>query len=158
MVDILLGTGGDLELAAGDVRTDGGLGTAALASLFTEARATLEEAASIGVQALAGWWPDSEADRWGSKLWLLRREKATRETLARAGEYARRALDWMVEDGIASRIGATATSPRAGELDLEVRIVRGLDSRWAHAWSDPGPLEHESGGLRVNLSLLGGGA
>ena len=158
MVDILLGIGGDLELASGDLRTDGGLGTAALASLFTEARATLEEAATIGARGQAGWWPDSEADRWGSKLWLLRREKTTRETLARAGEYARAALDWMVQDGIASRIEATATSPCHGELYLEVRIVRGLDSRWAHAWSAPGPLEHEAGGLRVNLSLLGGGA
>lgn len=55
-----------------------------------------------------GWWAESFApnpsDRMGSRLWLLRRSKATPETLDRAVSYAREALAWLVEDGIAESV------------------------------------------------------
>lgn len=158
MTDLLLTTAGDLVLEAGDLRLDHGIGSAVLASLYTDARATDEQLAPLGGTDPRGWWPDTEGDRWGSLLWLLRREKATGATLTRAREYVREALSWLVSEGIVQGVEVDASFVRSGEMELEVRLVRGTGSRWSHLWTDPGPLEHESGGVRVRLTWFGGGA
>ena len=79
-----------------------------------------------------GWWADSTSeadnDQIGSRLWLLERAKNITETLRKAEEYAIEALQWMITEGIASKIEATATSDGtvtdALRLDLQVRIFK----------------------------------
>jgi phage gp46-like protein len=118
----------DLALVAGDLEADNGLETALLLSLFTDARASDEELARFGDTDPRGWWGDSESefqgDVFGSKLWLLAREKQTNETLNRARDYAQQALDWLREDGIAERVAVDALYPRRGVLGLIVEIER----------------------------------
>lgn len=121
----------DLQLGdLGALATDGAIETAVLLSLFTDREATAEEIASAGLDQQRGWWADSESVRpdgavvYGSKLWLLAREKTTLATLRRAEGYALDALLWLRDRGIASKITVTASRPRLGWLALEVVITR----------------------------------
>ena len=92
----------------GEIRTDGAdlaqgdpLETAILVSLFTDARAEIDELPP-GIRGQRGWWGSTlepEPDNIGSKLWLLDRSKQTNDVPVRAEEYARAALGWIVTDG-----------------------------------------------------------
>lgn len=121
----------DLQLGdLGALATDGAIETAVLLSLFTDREATAEEIASAGLDQQRGWWADAETVRpdgaviYGSKLWLLTREKTTLATLRRAEGYALDALLWLRDRGIAGKITVTASRPRLGWLALEVVITR----------------------------------
>lgn len=111
-----------------DLAGDDGLETAVLISLFTDAAATDDEMARAGVQQRRGWWGDAwsdiPGDVMGSKLWLLRREKRTAATLARAQGYARDALMWLVEDGVADSVSVIAEAVGTDVLALQVQITR----------------------------------
>lgn len=82
------------------LQRDDGIGTAILISLFTDRRVTADEAEGDR----RGWIGDAlseiEGDRIGSRLWLLKREKATEETRQRAVEYSIEALAWMEDDAL----------------------------------------------------------
>ena len=65
----------------------------------------------------------ASGDRIGSRLWLLSREKQLAGVLDRARHYAEEALAWLVEDGVATAVSVTASSPRSGWLALEVTIT-----------------------------------
>lgn len=92
-------------------------------SLFTWRRARPDDKLPDGTSRM-GWWGDDLAsvtnDRFGSRLWLLRREAMTPLTIARAREYAEEALAWMVEDGVAVRVQVTAE--RLGKSSLLLRV------------------------------------
>lgn len=146
MTDLALRLAGgaiDLALGGGTLALEEGLASAVLVSLFSDHRA-----ASGEVPAGAdprGWWgdallPPAPGDRIGSRLWLLAREKSTEETRARAEDYAREALAWLVEDGIAERVEVAASwaEPRpAGWLRLVVTVHRPgeVPARYAMLWS-----------------------
>ncbi len=106
----------DISIASGAIVEEFGLESAILLSIFTDRRAAdddeLPGGSGPGFADRRGWWgdtyPDVEGDRIGSRLWLLGREKATSETLARGKEFVREALLWLVEDGVASRVDVEA--------------------------------------------------
>lgn len=131
----------DLQLFAGDLAADDTLETAILLSLFTDARATEDELVRFGGADPRGFWGDSlaeiEGDRFGSKLWLLAREKQTAETLNRARDYATEALAWLIEDGIADEVPIEADYPQRGLLALGVEVVQARvpRQRFAFVWA-----------------------
>jgi phage gp46-like protein len=143
---------GDLAVANGDLVPEQGLRTALLLSLFTDGRARDDDVLPFGQTDRRGWWGDSYAeaagvegaDSFGSRLWLLSREKQTPQTLARAREMAREATVWLVTDGIARSVEVEARWGGPGRLDLTVRVQRpDADSevyRFARLW------ESEQGG------------
>ena len=102
-------TGADLVVENGDLALDPGLGSTALASLLTDARADVELHPDHASD-LRGWWGDALDDRgvWGGLFWTLAREKALPEIQRRAEDYATDALSWLVDAGIASGVSATA--------------------------------------------------
>lgn len=137
----------DLQLEAGDLARELTLRTAVMLSLFSDARATPVELSRYGDDDPRGWWGDLlaqvDGDRWGSKLWLLEREKQTDETLNRAREYAFDSLRWLSEDGIAERVDVEAAwmdrlDPRfpRGFLGLGISIEKPAqpDERFAFVW------------------------
>ncbi|SKA69334.1 Phage protein GP46 [Enterovibrio nigricans DSM 22720] len=64
-----------------------------LISLFTDARAQESDTLPDNSRNLRGWPGDSFYDApWGSKLWLLYREKLTTDVRNRAVKYAEDAL------------------------------------------------------------------
>ena len=93
-----------------DLAGDDGLETAIILSLFTDRRALEDDPLPDGSDDRRGWWADAYVgqDHIGSRLWLLEREKDTREVVNRARDYAEEALQWLVEDGIALGIEVMA--------------------------------------------------
>ena len=72
---------GDICVVGADLQAEDGLDTAILVSLFTDARVR-EDELPPGHTWRRGWWGDGvddEPDTTGSKLWVLRRSKATQE-------------------------------------------------------------------------------
>src|SRR5262245_52468064 len=118
----------DFTIVANDLAADDGLETAVLVSLFTDRRVASDDASPDGTDDLRGWWGDSfpevPNDLIGSRLWLLSREKELQSVVARAQEYAREALQWMLDDRVSDRIEVTAEIVRAGVLGLLIVIHR----------------------------------
>lgn len=120
-----------LDPAGPGLTEDEGLQTAVIISLFTDRRA---EVADLPADATGhdrrGWWGDSfaevEGDRIGSRLWLLAREKKTQATLLKARDFAKEALAWLLDDGIARGvIVATSWMPgRDGVMVMVAEISR----------------------------------
>ncbi len=100
---------------------------AVVISLFTWRRADPDDALPDGASRM-GWWGDNHAsvagDKIGSKLWLLVREPLTDATIARAKAYAAQALDWMIADGVASRVDIAAERMGLSGLALGATIWR----------------------------------
>lgn len=136
--------GGDLVLSGQDLARDDGLESAVLVSLFTDRRADPEQIrAGDDARDLRGWWgdynPPVDGDQTGSLLWLLGREKQTRETLARGRQYAEQALAWMLDDLVARRITVTTEYGGPGVMHIGVDIERPdatrLRYRYDYEWA-----------------------
>lgn len=96
---------GDIEYDNGDITRENGIETAVLMSLFTDARASIEDdLPDPENEDRRGWWGDQisveEGDAIGSKLWLLARNKTDQQTMIRAEAYTKEALQWLIDDGI----------------------------------------------------------
>lgn len=90
-----------------------------------------------------GWWADTyddDGEKFGSRLWLLSRSKTTEEVTLLAREYAQEALQWLIDDGVATEVNVTAERGEWGRLDLSVEVVRvgekNLSARFADVWSE----------------------
>lgn len=131
----------DLQIVNGDLAGDNGLETAISISLFTDRRVSDEELPQLEKDK-RGWWgdmfPEIDQDQIGSRLWLLNREKRTLETLRRAEDYAKEALKWLIDDGVASSISALATYDSNKFLQLAIDITRpsGRTSRFQVLWDE----------------------
>ena len=124
---------GDLvRTGSANLDTDEGLQTAVTISLLSDARA--QEADDIDPNAdKRGWWGETFLDSpsevgLGSRLWLLTRGKMTRESLLLSATYAREALQWMIDDRIASDVQATAER-LAGRNDVGILTIKILRPR-----------------------------
>lgn len=135
----------DLAVEANDLAQETSLKTAVMLSLFLDRQAEAADQLPPGETDRRGWWADADpvvaGDRTGSKLWLLAREKERPAVLARAERYAREALQWLIEDRVAERVGVAASFPRMGWIALEVQIVRpGADPvrfQFDGSWAEP---------------------
>jgi len=109
---------------SGRVARDATLAGAIILSLFLDRRAAPDDPLPPGTTDRRGWLGDAlsprPGDRFGSRLWLLAREKQSEETRLRAEEYAAEALAWLVEDGLAERVEVTAIWVRAQTLLLRI--------------------------------------
>jgi phage gp46-like protein len=116
---------------------DDGLYTAVIISLLTDRQAAADDfipdAPTVGPADRRGWWGDTatddtvdgEPDLIGSRLWLLTRCKLDGTVAPRAQIYAEEALAWMIEDGVAGSVVATAKE-QPGALKMNVTISRTL--------------------------------
>lgn len=100
--------GGNISVDGEDLLIDDSLTNAVIISLFTD-RAVAEDELP-NEKSNAGWWGDSFSDSpWGSKLWLLAREKSLQSVADDAEDYTYDALNWMIDDNLVDSIIATAT-------------------------------------------------
>lgn len=115
---------------------------AVLLSLFTWRRAEVDDV-QPGESRL-GWCGDTLApvtgDRFGSRLWLLARENVTNKTMQRARDYAAEALQWLIDDGVATTIETEAERFGRNGIALKVVLYRQdkrilMDLRFADIWS-----------------------
>ena len=128
-MDLLLwynGVAADLRVSGRDLLADDSLYTAVVISLFTDARARAEDELppEFDRDDRRGYWGDAlEGESVGSRLWLLAREKDTARVRARAEQYAREALAWLVSEGLARAVDVTAAHPQGGVCQLAVRVT-----------------------------------
>lgn len=127
MTDIAIDTDNwDIPLSGTDLATDSGLRSAVILSLFTDARAHDDDVIPDGSNDRRGCWMDSflpEGESFGSRLWLLSREKELPKVLQRAEEYAEEALRWLIKEGAAKSVSVTATRAASSVLLLQVSIT-----------------------------------
>lgn len=99
---------------------------AVIISLFTWRRAKADD---VVEGERMGWWGDVAEpvevnDKIGSRLWLLSREKILPVTFIRARQYANEALQWLIDDGVASRVEVEAERYGIEGIALRCRIYR----------------------------------
>lgn len=108
----------------GGLRNGQALATAVLICLMTDRRADAVELRDGDVNR---GWPGDGFDLvdgetpLGSKLWLLRRRALTPEIETTAADYARAALQTLIDQGVVVRFDVTATAERTrNRLELDV--------------------------------------
>lgn len=115
---------------------------AVIVSLFTWRRANPDD--ELPATDLMGWWGDSYADvqgdRIGSRLWLLSRTVLTADTVRRAEEYVREALQWLLDDQVATAVHVSAQRAGLSALSVSVLVTRAesgqvVNLRFADVWS-----------------------
>lgn len=97
---------------------------AVVISLFTHRRADPDDNADVPM----GWWGDTwpivANDRYGSKLWLLQRSKLTNALVNTVRSYLCEALQWMLDDGVVSRIDIDIQRTGINELGNSIVLWR----------------------------------
>ncbi|WP_354689358.1 phage GP46 family protein [Citrobacter portucalensis] len=97
---------------------------AVVISFFTHRRADPDDNADVPM----GWWGDTwpmvANDRYGSKLWLLQRSKLTNALVNTVRTYLRESLQWMLDDGVVSRIDIDIQRTGINELGNSIALWR----------------------------------
>lgn len=123
-----------------DISNQESLTRAVIISLFTWRRANPDD---IVEGQKMGYWgdvaePPAANDKIGSRLWLLAREKIVNSTFNRAREYAKEALQWLIDDAVASRVDVAAERYGVDGLALICTIYRtdgkAVTLRFDNAW------------------------
>ncbi|WP_325893032.1 phage GP46 family protein [Grimontia sp. NTOU-MAR1] len=127
--------GADHSIEQGKLAEDDGLNSLVFMMLMTDARAKESDVLPAGITDRRGWPGDSFVETpWGSRLWLLRREKLTTATLQRAEDYAREALIPLLK-GYAKRYRVTASRTGADRLRLDIAITKPDDTAMSYGIS-----------------------
>lgn len=115
----------DIVIEGKDALSDTGFETCVLISLGTDARASAADRLPEPNKNRGGFWGSALLGfNLGSKYWLLERSKLTPETMALAKQYTADALQWLVDDGIASTIDVTVTRENYRQLNINVVVGR----------------------------------
>jgi len=130
-----------LSIANGTLALDDSPRSAVIVSLYTDRRANPDDELPDNSGYMGGNWnddyphdgssPSPQIRPKGSRLWLLRRAKQTNETRLRAIEYAKEALQWMIESGRATEIIIDAEWQRRGFLVMHISITLRDGTEWA---------------------------
>jgi phage gp46-like protein len=103
---------------SGNIITDEGLATSIIISLCTD------QLADDTRTDKRGWWGDAYAetdgDKIGSRIWMLQRSAINSKLLSQVETVAKDSLQWMLEDGVASKIDAKAL--RFGNETVVLRL------------------------------------
>jgi phage gp46-like protein len=128
----------DIGVTGQTLDTSETLATAVTCSLLTYARARPDDPVQDGTD-LRGWWGDTYSeipgDSFGSRLWLLWGRHMS-EALELAEPIVRDALQWMIEDGLASRIDVTLEAVTPQMLGIKIGIVQPGQKlvQWLGTW------------------------
>lgn len=123
----------------GAVISDAEIKTAVLISIFSDRRANETDEVIDG--DYKGWWADTYNDyKIGSRLWTLRRRKATDQVLRLANEIVVEALQWLIDDGIAENVTVENewSIRNKGMMNMVVQIFKPdktkLDFKFEEKW------------------------
>jgi phage gp46-like protein len=115
----------EVRITDADLHRDPGLETAVLISLFSDARAREQDALPQGHTNRSGWFGSMIVGvEIGSRLWLLCRSVIDGVTLSHIEQYCKDALQWMIDDGMASEVTAVASRASLNQINFSVKITR----------------------------------
>jgi phage gp46-like protein len=127
----------DFSITNGDLTVDDPLNAAVLVSLFSDGRAKTDDKQNNK----RGWWAEETirtqtTNAFGSRLWLLEREVINPVLLERASRYAKEALTWLLDEGIAKTLKVVATRAGLENINLQIEIERndGITRQFAFLW------------------------
>ena len=143
-----------VDAATGDLAREDTLATAVMLSLFCDRTAQAHEVPAAADRR--GWWADAYAavnaqgaDAFGSRLWLLTREKQLPDTLQRLRAYIREALQWLVDDGLADDVTVVVFAPRTSWYVADVHVaLRGNSRRFRFEWNPDASIWRMAGELQ----------
>ncbi|WP_035605135.1 phage GP46 family protein [Edwardsiella tarda] len=116
---------GDITVQHDGLSIDDGLVTLVLICLFTDARADVDDEIPDGSGDPRGWPGDTFSDSpWGSKLWLLEREKLTESVRQRIEDYARLSMQPLLRGGYARSADVEASIASFDRINFIVILVR----------------------------------
>lgn len=122
----------DIVIENGDFKNEPGFDTAVCVSLFSDARADVSQV--VKQENRRGWMGNlvSEAPerQFGSFLWLTEQRRLNQDTLNETLDYIRKSLNWIIEDGIATKIDVYGEIiPRLGiEAQIKITALDGITS------------------------------
>jgi len=135
----------DIALKDGDFLQDNFLETSMMVSLFSDGPVSTDELNRFNEDVLnktrnRGWFGSSYANlEYGSKLWLLEREKRTDGTLNLAQQYCEESLQWIITEGIAREINVEC-SWYTDILVIVIEVVRAFDEniikQYSYVWDN----------------------
>jgi phage gp46-like protein len=130
----------DIEISSGAIQQDDGLASLVYLCLFTDARAAADDELPNGSTDKRGWPGDTYLDTaWGSRLWLLDREKLTNDTKNKAVNYAIEALNKLKDAGYIKSVTVAGSIPQLNTLVLNITLTKPngtpesltVSSRWS---------------------------
>lgn len=130
--------------ATADFAREDTLQTAVVLSLLCDRTAQAHEV-DAGADR-RGWWADAfsqanamdraAADSFGSRLWLLMREKQVPRTRERVRDAVKEALAWLVEDGVVKAVDVVVFAPRPGWYVADVTVqLLAASRRFRFEWN-----------------------
>ena len=127
----------------GAVASDAEIKTAVLISIFSDRRANEGDEVLDG--DYKGWWADTYNEtKIGSRLWTLKRRKATPQVLRLAKEIIQECLQWLVDDGVVQEVIVQNEWSRVnlGRMNMYVEIIKPdstkLDFKFEEKWGVEG--------------------
>lgn len=129
----------DFVMAGGTLELGHDLEGAVLISLFTDQLANPADLLPPGDRKdPRGWWADTyeTPDQIGSQLWQAFYRQRIPDTLNWARDTASRALQWLIDDGIAAAVQVVPSFYGMGGLALSVAITEptGKTSAFSFVW------------------------
>lgn len=121
-----------------DLASVDGLETAIVVSLFTDARASSGNVPEAFRRR--GWCGNiltkPKNYELGSVLWTLEQARLNQSTLNLAEDITRRALRWMITDGIADTVNVTAqkVTERTGKITIVLYRENNETARYSTVW------------------------
>jgi len=125
-------------VAEKNIEQDNGLETAVIISLFTDRVA--DPVDGFAKSERRGWWGDSysinEDEKTGSKLWMLSRRQITASLISQIETTAKNSMQWMLDDGVASKITVKAIRLTSEAVGVKIDIYKPdgdvfhYESRW----------------------------
>ncbi|HEY2010523.1 MAG TPA: phage GP46 family protein [Rhizomicrobium sp.] len=126
------------QINGAQLQTGNDLETAVLISLFTDRQAQPDDVIPDGTGDPRGWWGDVPGEpQIGSRLWLLSRSKLTTQVALKAKDFCTEALQWLIDDGVASAIAVVTEIVHPSRLYVQVTITKNNVSqtlRFGWAW------------------------
>lgn len=133
----------DLSIENGNLAKVSGFDTSLTVSLFTDARAN--DAQIYLPENRRGWVGnivnDVQGRQLGGLLWLLDQRRLTQDTLNKSTDYAKKSLDWNIEDQLVDNITVTGEIiPRLGiQLKIDIQINKGkTETHFVKLWEVTG--------------------
>lgn len=133
---------GDFAMSGAGLLLGNELQTAVLISLFTDGVASPDDIMPPSqVNDPRGWWADTYTnDPIGSKLWQAFWRQTTPGTVNWLNDTANKAVQWMLDDGVASSVTVNAQLLGPGRIGFSGTIIEpsGRPTPFSWVWKQEG--------------------